>query len=435
MPLGHLARLFEEHLGGDGEELGGVRSAVVVEQRARAAIGRLGQRLELAALDPTGDVVTFQKSCLALSRSVVAGQFAWDFFRDKLELRRSTYKEQLWTADTVAWDCHRPVLQAAADAGVLGQDEMREPPLVYLGTGYSPLTWVRRSRPNDGRRYDLGESTVPIPVIEIPWDHLGNGWELMSLHHEVGHDIEADLGLRKPLQTALAAKLQGGGVPAARVSTWLAWQGEVFADLCALQLGGPAFTEALMHLLLLPPVDVTTLDENDPHPTPWIRILINTGYLGSMLPAHAPLVTHATEMADSWKALYGTPTGFEGYLYDCPLVCEALMDTSLQELKGRTVRSFMPYTVADDLRVREAAGYFATGQNKPVGLPPRHCVAAGRLAVKALAAAGAVSSAAYDSVQKRIISMVKQGAAPGVRGTKSDEHDRFVAGFVKGMLE
>ena len=166
------------------------------------------QRLELAALDPTGDVVTFQKSCLALSRSVVAGQFAWDFFRDKLELRRSTYKEQLWTADTVAWDCHRPVLQAAADAGVLGQDEMREPPLVYLGTGYSPLTWVRRSRPNDGRRYDLGESTVPIPVIEIPWDHLGNGWELMSLHHEVGHrrphhnrhDIEGAGAGGKPVQ-------------------------------------------------------------------------------------------------------------------------------------------------------------------------------------------------------------------------------------------
>lgn len=403
--------------------IGTLTAAFEAEQR-----GLLGQ------LDASGDAAAFQRACMALTRSILRGQTAWDFFRDKLDLRRSSFKAQLWAADTIAWDCHRPVLDVAVQWGILQADQLREPPLVYLGAGYSPLTWVRHSRPNDGRRYDLGETTLPIPVIEVPWDTVDNAWELLSLHHEVGHDIEADLSLRPALRSALGQQLAAAQVPAARVTTWLAWLGEVVADLCALQLGGPAFADALMHLLLLPPEAVTTLDDGDPHPTPYLRVRMAAAYIRTMAPPGSAASAHADRIEAQWQSLYGPAPGLAAWAADFHTVFHAVMDTPLDVLKGHTLRELMPYTEADDLRIRSAAGYFATGMNKPVGLRPRHCVAAARLAVSALAEAGPVATAAYDSVQARVLDLVRQGAAPGLRGSTGTPHDQFIAGFAKEMF-
>jgi hypothetical protein len=79
-----------------------------------------------------------------------------------------------------------------------------------------------------------------------------------ALHHEVGHDIEADLKLRLVLQHSLQETLSNSGVGLDRIETWLKWEGEIFADLCALRLAGPVFADALMHFLL-PAVDVKSL--------------------------------------------------------------------------------------------------------------------------------------------------------------------------------
>ena len=63
-------------------------------------------------------------------------QKVWDFFRKKFELRFSdTFKDILWVADTVAWDCYRPVLEAAAGEDILPKSQFREPPLTYLTAG------------------------------------------------------------------------------------------------------------------------------------------------------------------------------------------------------------------------------------------------------------------------------------------------------------
>jgi hypothetical protein len=386
----------------------------------------------LAAVDAAAGPAEFQRACMALAKDIVRSQLAWDFFRDKLDQRLSFSKEMLWVADTIAWDCHRPVMEEAAAAGLIDPDHLREPPLTYAGVGHSPLTWVRKSRPNDGRRYDLGEATLPIPVIEVPAEQLSNAWELLSLHHEAAHDIESDLGLRPALRDSLAARLQGAGVPNDRVAVWLAWQGEVFADLCALQLGGPAFAEALMHLLLLPPEMVTEFEDTDPHPTPFLRVLLAAAYIRSMLPGNAALTADADRIEAAWRALYVQPAGaFAAMLGDLPHVFAALMDTALPPLGGRTVRSLMPYMAADDLRIRDAAGYFVSGMNKPLGLRPRHVIAAARMALSQLATAGPLAATAYDQLQQRIVRLVREGAPPGLRGTASSAHDRFVAGFAK----
>src|SRR6266566_1038204 len=97
--------------------------------------------------------------------------------------------------------------------------------------------------------------------------HAENHWKFLSLAHEVGHDVEADLRLREPLVTGLRLALEAANVLGERVTVWKSWQAECFADLIGLQLVGPAFAEVLMNLLLLPAKNVTTYDNKDPHPT------------------------------------------------------------------------------------------------------------------------------------------------------------------------
>lgn len=395
------------------------------------------QKIAVKGLSVDGDPLLFQQASFALLQDIVRAQRAWDFFRDKLDLRHSpAHKDALWVADTVAFDCHRTTLNTAVAQGILNAAELREPPLVYCTADTSPATWVRGSRPNDGRDYDLGEATVPIPVIELPWDHLGSAWEYLSLHHEVGHDIEADLGLRDTLQTTLKQQLTAGGVPAQRVEMWLAWQGEVFADLCALRLGGPAFVDGLMQLLLLPTAFVKKYQPDDPHPTPFVRMLMNIAYART-LGTSAEISAHADSLAADWRTAYGDSTT-NAILDECPkdfpIVFAALMATPLAPLKGQTVASLLPYTVAEDLRIRAAEKYFRTGDNPPIHLPIRHVPGAARLAVKQASTLGTLTPALCQQIHDRVFAYVRQEAPPGLRGAGGVKHQQFIAGFADRML-
>jgi hypothetical protein len=395
------------------------------------------QTTMLAALDPSGDVETFNAGCFNLVKNIIRAQKSWDFFRDKLDLRHSpNHKKPLWVADTIAWDCHRPVMDLAVQLGIVDATQLREPPLVYCTAEYSPATWVRGSRPNDGRAYDLGETLLPIPVIEMPWDHLGSAWEYLALHHEVGHDIEADLKLRPILQQSLQRVLSDAGVPIARIKTWLKWEGEVFADLCGLQLAGPAFTEALMYLLMLPSSSVKTFDEDDPHPTHYPRILMNTAYIATMGNAQA-LKDHATRIETSWKSIYGNNSGdptLDAMAEDFPLVFKGLMDTKFPTLKDRTVRELIPYTDADDARIRAAEKFFRTGMNRPNALPLRHTVSAARIAITAANQAGPLSDSVFKEIHDRVGEYVSENAPGGLRGGGTDKHEKFIASFAERMF-
>jgi hypothetical protein len=405
------------------------------------------QRDLLKDLKTDGDLEVFRTKAFELVEAIIKAQEVWDFFREKLELRFSpTFKEPLWIADTVAWDCHRPVIEKAADTDILERAQMREPPLTYLGARFSPLTWVRGVRPYDGRDYLLGKAEVPIPVIELPWDHLENLWELLSIHHEVGHDIEADLKLHTVLEDTLKMALASADppVPAERIRNWLAWRGEVFADLTALQLGGPAFIEALLHLLLLPAAKVVTFDPKDPHPTPYLRLLLTIAYARTLVPKRPAALRELDRLEARWKALYGEQPQFKEYIADFPLVFQALMDTPFEELKGQPVRKLIPYAEADDDKIRHAASYLGTGQNAPErrSIAPRHCISAARLAVTRAAVAdenqpAPIPVVTADQIAERlqainqcVADLVRDNAQPGLRAAGAPpSHRRFIASF------
>jgi hypothetical protein len=265
----------------------------------------------------------------------------------------------------------------------------------------------------------------------MPWDHVSNSWEYLALHHEVGHDIEADLKLRIVLQNSLQQVLSSAGVPLSRIKIWLKWEGEVFADLCALQLAGPAFSEAMINLLLLPAKSVKTFDEDDPHPTHYTRILMNAEYIRTLGTTQA-IKDHAARIETQWKSIYGNSSGdqqLDAMVQDFPLVFKSLMDTKFPVLKDHTVRELMPFADVDDARIRAAEKFFRTGMNKPGGLQLRHTVSAARLAIATASQDGTLSDQLCSDIHQRVCDYVKETAPQGLRGGGPDEHEKFIAAF------
>lgn len=371
-----------------------------------------------------GDDAALLGALLDCSRSLLRAEKCWDYFRSKLDLRRSPAKEALWTADTVAWNCYRPVMEAAVQAGAIAPGALPEPPLTYSTATLSPLTWMRGLRPHDGQTFLLGDGvqTLPFPVIELPWEQLDNPWELMAIHHEVGHDLERDLQLGAPLRAALAEALLTAGAPVARRRVWDGWMSEVFADLVGIQLGGPAFADALATLIAFPPDFAKRFDATDPHPTHYLRPLLLAAVLQTINPTLAVLAEDAARLRGRWLELYGDAPELADYPDDFTVVSGALMDTAFPVLHGRTVRQLMPYEAAHDSTIRAASAYLRTGFNQPQQIEPRHVICAARRAIAEFAPTGsaAADDASLASLRQRIHGMVRRFAPGGVRAAGAD---------------
>lgn len=398
------------------------------------ALLKTQQTLE-AGLDAAGATDKFLADCFGITQRVIAAQTFWDFYRDKFEQRFSArFADALWVADTAAWDCYTSVIKEAEAKKIVPAGGLREPPLTYLSSGFSPLTWVRTSLPHKNNMPEMGtwQRKLPFAIIEVPYEEMENLWELMALHHEVGHDLEQDLGIHADLQAALEQVLEKKGVPPERRAVWAAWQKEILADLVGLQLGGGAFAVALASLLLLPRNAVLTYNSQDPHPTHYVRIRLCAAYLRGLLPAGTRGGKRAVGLADAletqWVALYGDGAGtpFAPLLAEFDAVAQALMDTPLPALKNNTLRSLMPYTEEDDDAIHGQAAFWngtSGGMPPTKSLSPRHLISAARLAAHG---AGA-NPALLAELNKKTLSKMLANAPEGLRAGEPGAKQRWAA--------
>src|SRR5262245_57697319 len=158
--------------------------------------------------------------------------------------------------------------------------------------GYSPAT----NRRGVALRRLLGE-TNPFPIIRIPWDR-DNPWQAVFLH-EVAHNIQADLGLWQENQDAVRNRiLRASGDPMV-TSTYRRWHKEIFADLAAALLGGPASVWGMMEFLSHPAPRTNTFRPGGAHPTGYLRVLILAEMLRRM-----GFEAEAARVSQVWKGLY-----------------------------------------------------------------------------------------------------------------------------------
>jgi hypothetical protein len=246
----------------------------------------------------------------------------------------------------------------------------------------------------------LGEPN-PFPIIRIPWDR-DNPWQAVFLH-EVSHNLQADLGIWQENRAAVIRRgLQFTGDPIV-TRIYGRWHKEIFADLAAILLGGPAAAWGMAVFLAHPPPRTLTFRPGGAHPTAFLRMLIQ----GEML-RRIGFGREGARIVRVWRNLYD-PARFNrmparllatagGFI---PQIVDEIAFQTRRNLAHRALVDVLPFTAAEEAAIRAAARSLRAGERAP-DIPPRHLVSAASYAL--------ASGAATRPLAEKVITQLNQRA-------------------------
>ena len=306
-------------------------------------------------------------------------------FFEVLSQRGSDFAPALAAHDVVAADCYAVIRRALP--GVFTGPLLK--PLTYMEHGYSPAT----QRRGVALARLLGDSN-PFPVIRIPWDR-DNPWQSVFLH-EVSHNLQADMGLWQENAIAVRNRLTTAGFDPLVATILTRWHKEIFADLCALLLGGTASAWGMMEFLSHPGAKALTYRPGGSHPTGWIRVQLLSEMLRRM-----GFAEEGRKLANVWRRLCDPRGGHRmpPVLYAAvprlvPAVVDEIAFQPRRALGQHALADAIPFSREDEARVRRAGIAIANGAI-PAQLEPRLFISASRFALE--------SGTAPEAVSRRII--------------------------------
>ncbi len=286
--------------------------------------------------------------------------------------RGTSFAPALSAHDAIAQDCYQAVRDAAPRVfrGTLLK------PVCYMEHGYSPAT-MRRGV-SLGRL--LGEAN-PFPLIRIPWDR-DHPWQAVFLH-EVAHNLQADLGIWQENRQAVVRRIIGQLRQPFLASTYGRWHKEIWADLAALCLGGPAAAWGMAEFLAHPAPRTMTFRPGGAHPTAYLRVQI----LAEMLRRQG-FDRDATRLERIWGTLYRPERGHRmpGMLLGSartviPHVVDETMYQTRRNLAQRAVADILPFDRSHQAAIQRCARLLQQRQTDRIELPPRHLLSAASYAL------------------------------------------------------
>ena len=293
-------------------------------------------------------------------------------FYEVFAQRGTSFGPALAAHDAIAEDCYRAVRQAAPrtfDGPLLK-------PVCYMEHGYSPATMrrgVQLSRL-------LGEAN-PFPLIRIPWDR-DQPWQAVFLH-EVAHNLHADLGIWQENRQAVLRRVMGSARDPFLATVYGRWHKEIFADLAAILLGGPAAAWGMAEFLAHPQPRTMTYRPGGAHPTAYLRVFM----LAEML-RRIGFTREATRLLRVWQGLYRVQAGHRMppvLMSSAPRVIPAVVDEiafqTRRNLAQRALADVIPFGRDDEAAIREGAKGLAA--ERRVDLPQRHLISAAHYAIEA----------------------------------------------------
>jgi hypothetical protein len=313
---------------------------------------------------------------------ITKAHYIWDFFRTKLAQRFvPIFADTLLVSDLITHDCYREVMDKAEKVSANSKLGLRDYPLTYLLSGYSPITW-----PRNRQLKQIDYRILPIPIVGIPWDHIENPWEFLSLHHEVSHDIDVDLNeLSQKLGLHLYQALNSKKVPDTRAGVWKRWSNEIFADFMGILLAGPPFVSFLASFMTLPPANTCDFSDSSAHPTPYLRVLLNAELIQRGTFGHESNV-YIDRLKAEWIELYGQFSGnLTEFTRDFAIVIDTFFHTQFDNLldsKGskHTINELVTFCETDFNYQLKARDCFLNQNEIEFDIPIRHLVGAAYMA-------------------------------------------------------
>jgi len=181
---------------------------------------------------------------------------------------------------------------AAADALKLPGFYDPPPILCYLDKGIGAAIRRARTRLPGG-----GES--PVSLVRIPRERMIGSAIASSLVHEVGHQAAALLDLVPALRQGMPAGTTDNGA----WPYWNRWISEIVADFWSIARVGVGSTLGLIGVVSLPRPFVFRANQDDPHPMPWIRVMLSAA-VGAALYPH-PQWRRVAQLWESYYPLEG----------------------------------------------------------------------------------------------------------------------------------
>jgi hypothetical protein len=301
-----------------------------------------------------------------VEREVDRARRAFGLFFEIFSQRGSAFAPALSAHDVIAEDCYRAVRQAAPSL-------FRGPlikPLSYMEHGFSPATMRRGVLLNRL----LGEPN-PFPIVRIPWDR-DNPWQPVFLH-EVSHNLQADLGIWQENRRAVVRRILRASSDPGLTRIYGLWHKEIFADLAAILLGGPAAAWGMATFLANPAPRAMTFRRGSAHPTAYLRVHI----LAEML-RRLGFSEEARRLSKVWDDLYNPrtvnrlpPRLLSTSSQLIPEVVDEIAFQTRRNLAHRALADIIPFDREHEQAIRAGAKILARGQI-PQELPPRHLVSA-----------------------------------------------------------
>ncbi|MGK7912440.1 MAG: hypothetical protein AB4050_13320 [Synechococcus sp.] len=310
------------------------------------------------------------KDIALVERELDRARRTFDLFFDIFSQRGTSFAPSLAAHDVIAEDCYTAVRQSAPHI-------FRGPllkPTCYMDSGASPATMRRGVLLNRL----LGEPN-PFPLVRIPYDRDAP-WQAVFLH-EVAHNLQADLGIWQENRQAVLKRILprfGAGL----TQIYGRWHKEIFADLAAILLGGPAAAWGMTLFLAYPASKTMTYRPGGAHPTSYLRILI----LAEMLQRMA-FDKEANRLRRVWKGLYKPeqshrlPTNLLRTADRViPEVVDEIAFQTRRNLAQRALVDIISFRPEDQARIRSGARTLIEG--KIPSLSPRHLVSASSYALE-----------------------------------------------------
>jgi hypothetical protein len=313
---------------------------------------------------PPGQILT---GIAMVEREIDRARRTWGLFFDVFSQRGSSFAPVLAAHDVIADDCYKAVIPALAR--LYPGPKLR--PVTYMEQGFSPVTFrrgVQLSRL-------LGE-TNPFPLIRIPWDR-DNLWQGVFLH-ECAHNLQADLGIWQENRKAVFTRVFRESRDPALTQIYGRWHKEIFADLTALLLGGPAAAWGLALFLSHPRQRVMTYRAKGAHPTGYFRVLLLAEMLRRM-----GFKKDAGELGNIWHSLYRVqPTDRlpPQLVATAPKMARAVVDEiafqTRRNLAQHALADVIPFGQDDEAAIKDGTRQLIGNGPVPADLPPRFLVSA-----------------------------------------------------------
>ena len=307
-----------------------------------------------------------------VEREIDRARRAFGMFFEVFSQRGSNFAPVLAAHDAIAEDCYAAVREAAPR--LLSRSAL--PPVTYLEHGYSPAT----KRRGAVLARLLGESN-PFPVIRIPWDR-DNPWQTVFLH-ECAHNLQADIRVWQENRNAVVKRVATASGDPMLAGIYGRWHKEIFADMAALLLGGPAAAWGMALFLMHPAPRMLTYRHGGVHPTGYLRVLILTEMLRRM--GFGP---DAARLEQVWRKLFDPVQGHRlpPRLLDTaskltPHVVDEIAFQTRRNLGHRALADVIRFRHEDEAAIQDARRRLVAGGLPDPALPPRFLVSAASYAL------------------------------------------------------